>query len=222
MLKVLLSIIGFLLPWCIRRLYLNNLFGFEISESARVGLSIVLPRMLIMEPGSRIGHLTIFKGLDKVLIKAEGRVGNLNWVSGFPLGASIHFSNDPDRCPELIVREHAAITSRHIIDCTDRVEIGRFTTFAGFRSQILTHSIDLKTSRQRCKPVIIGAYCFVGTGSIIMGGARLPDYSILGAGSLLNMEYEDTHGLFGGVPAKRIKDIPDDYAYFHRSRGFVE
>jgi acetyltransferase-like isoleucine patch superfamily enzyme len=102
------------------------------------------------------------------------------------------------------------------------VTIGRYSTFAGFRSQILTHSIDLKNSKQSCKPVSIGEYCFVGTGCVILGGSRLPSYSVLGANALLNSSPEDTYSLYAGVPAKKINSIPKSHNYFYRKSGFVD
>jgi acetyltransferase-like isoleucine patch superfamily enzyme len=126
-----------------------------------------------------------------------------------------------DRHPELLLGEHAAITNRHLIDCTDRVAIGRFTTFAGFRSQILTHSIDLAACRQHARPVSIGEYCFVGTACTVLGGASLPDCSVLGANSLLNKAFSETHCLYGGVPARPLSKLDAGLAYLHRTTGFV-
>lgn len=213
---------GFLLPWKLRRLYLNFVFGFQINPSAKIGFSLILPKMLVMKDGSRIGHLTVVKGLDLLSMDVCGRLGNLNWISGYPTCIGVHFSQIANRTPALYIREHAAITNRHLIDCTDRVEIGCFSTVAGFRSQILTHSIDLVTSRQTCKPVMIGAYCFVGTAATILGGAVLPNYAVLGAGALLNSRFDEMYTLYGGVPAKKIKVIPKNIKYFSRQLGFVE
>ena len=100
--------------------------------------------------------------------------------------------------------------------------IGAFTTFAGFQSQILSHSIDLAASRQSSQPVTIGEYCFVGTNCVLLGGAVLPDRSVLGAKSLLNKAFTDTGYLYGGVPAKPLQPLPvADTAYFHREVGMV-
>jgi len=122
----------------------------------------------------------------------------------------------------LYIKEHGAITNRHLIDCTASVIIGRFTTFAGFRSQILTHSINLKESRQRCKSVEIEDYCFVGTGSILLPGAVLPQKSILAAGAVLGEHLVDAGYLYGGAPAKKIKELSvSDYKYMNRDSGFI-
>jgi len=141
-----------------------------------------MPARLKMGPKAVIGAFTVCKGLGLLQLGELAFIGPLNWIWAFPLGTSSHhFELDPGRKPQLIIGEHAAITSRHIIDCTDEVFIGGFSTFAGYRSQILTHSIDLNESRQRCKPVRIGHHCFVGTGCVLLGGCGLPDRSVLGA-----------------------------------------
>jgi hypothetical protein len=49
----------------------------------------------------------------------------------------------------------------------------------------------------------------------------LPDYSVLGASSMLNKEYSEPYFLYAGNPAKAIKPLPKDTAYFNRSAGFV-
>ncbi len=57
---------------------------------------------------------------------------------------------------------------------------------------------------------------------MLLGGAALPDYSVLGAKSLLNKAFTETHHLYGGVPARAIQPIPAaDTAYFHRTEGHV-
>ena len=161
------------------------------------------------------------KGISLLKMGTESYIGNLNWVSGYPARDSTFFKADIGRRPELIVGDNASITNRHLIDCTNLVQIGDFATCAGSRSQILTHSIDLYECRQSSKPVIIGNYCFVGTGSILLSGSVLPDYCILGANSVLNKAYADTHFLYAGNPARAVKALPTDMGYFIRKTGFV-
>ena len=217
-----LMVVSMFFPWFIRRLILQNLFGYQVHPTSRIGFAYVLPKMLIMEAHSCIGHLTVCKGLDLVHLKQHSTIGRGNWISGFPSGSSVHFVHQKDRKPQLIVGEHSAITHRHIIDCTNSVIMGRFSTIAGYWSQILTHSIDLEKSRQSSLPVEIGNYCLVGTNSVILGGSLLPDYSVLGAKSLLNKRFSDTRYLYAGVPAKPIKELSVNLLYFSRKAGFVK
>lgn len=219
--KWLAYCLGLLLPWKIRRVLLEAIFDFKLHPSSSIGFAWVLPDRLVMEEDARIGHLTVCKGLDLVWLGRSSTIGKGNWITGFPKGNKDHFEHQPERIPQLVLGEHSAITNRHIIDCTNSVRIGKFSTFAGFRSQVLTHSIDIKNCRQSSAPVEIGNYCFVATDCVILGGSALPDYSVLGAKSLLNKPHDQTYTLYGGVPATAIKPIPPDSRYFHRAVGFV-
>jgi acetyltransferase-like isoleucine patch superfamily enzyme len=222
-LAVLVSVIATPLPWSLRRLLLEKICGFKIHKTAFISrFALVAPYHL--EAGFRayIGPFTVCKGLSLLRLEECGFIGPFNWITAFPIGSkSQHFELNPERKPQLIVEQHAAITNRHIIDCTDEVSIGAFSTFAGFRSQILTHSIDLKESRQRCKPVRIGHHCFVGTSCVLLGGSVLPDRSVLGAHSMLASRLEMPGYIYGGVPAKPIKPIEPDDRYFLRDTGYV-
>jgi acetyltransferase-like isoleucine patch superfamily enzyme len=219
--KPLFLLLTTLLPWELRRRLLMRWCGFELHPTARIGLSWVLPGRLVMGAHSSIGNLTVCKNLGAVFLGEHASVGNLCWITGFPPGPSRHFAHQPERRPELHLGAHAAITHRHLIDCTATVSIGAFTTFAGFQSQILTHSIDLAACRQSSEPVTIGTHCFVGTNCVLLGGAVLPDRSVLGAKSLLNKAFTAPLTLYGGVPAKPIQTLPEDTAYFHRTEGNV-
>lgn len=193
-----------------------------MHESSSIGLSLVMPGSLHMAKNSRIGHLNIIKGVDKVFIGESASIGSLNWISGFTKSSnSSHFTDQVERVPVLRLGAHAAITNRHLIDCTDSVSIGRYSTFAGFRSQILTHSISIADSRQRSGPVVIGDYAFVGTGTIILPNACLPSFSVLGAGSVLNKAYCDEYFLYAGNPARPVKSLDKNSAYFVRTSGYV-
>jgi acetyltransferase-like isoleucine patch superfamily enzyme len=211
-----------LLPWPVRRRLLVRLFGYDIAPSARIGLAWIFPRRLTMGPHSSIGHLTVCKGADRLELGAHASIGRGNWITGYPAGAPRHFLHRTDRRPELVLGRHAAITNRHLIDCTDRIDVGEFTTIAGFRSQLLTHSIDLALNRQSCAPIRIGRYCFVGTASTLLGGSALPDRCVLGAMSLLNRAYDAPSTLYGGVPARPLRDLDPSMRYFSRTDGFVE
>jgi acetyltransferase-like isoleucine patch superfamily enzyme len=216
------KILSFFLPWALRRRLLNRWFGFRIHPSARIGLSWIFPKKLVMEPGARIGHFNVAIHLDKIEMKAGATIGRGNWITGFPIGTgSKHFCHQTDRKPELFMGECAAITKKHHIDCTHFIYIGKYATLAGYYSQLLTHSIDVFENRQDSLPIYIGDFTFVGTNVVVLGGAVLPSYSVLGAKSLLNKTYENEWTLYGGVPAQPITEIRREAKYFRRENGFV-
>jgi hypothetical protein len=219
--RMAIKILLLLLPWGLRRPLLQWLYGYQLHPRARIGLAWVYPRQLVMAAGSQVGHLTVVKGLDLLQMAEAASIGRLNWISGYPSGVPPHFAHQAGRRPELQLAAHAAITNRHILDCTDLISIGAFATIAGFRSQLLTHSINLETCRQESRPIHIGAYCFVGTACTVLGGAQLPDYCVLGAHSLLNKSFIETHRLYAGVPAESRRELSPALAYFSRQAGFV-
>jgi len=220
--KNLLKIFVVLLPWVIRRHLLAWIWHYEIHPTARIGLAWVFPETLVMQAGSRIGHLTMVKGLNRLELGEYSSIGRGNWITGFPRDESRHFAHQPERDPSLVLGDHSAVTNRHLIDCTERVTIGKFSTVAGFRSQFITHSIDLELCRQSSQPIRLGDYTFVGTDCVILGGSVLPDKSVLGAKSLLNKAHDETGCLYAGAPARRIKAISETAKYFRRTTGFVE
>lgn len=219
--KSMLLALLMLLPWKLKRALLQRFLRYQLDPTSRIGLAWVYPRRLVMKAGASIGHLNVVRDLDLLELAEHASIGRLNWISAYPLGRPPHFMHLAQRAPVLIVGEHAAITNRHIIDCTERVRIGRFATFAGFRSQILTHSIDLQDCRQHAMPVEIGDYCFIGTACTLLGGAVLPHHSVLGANSLLGKHMDQPYMLYGGVPAVAIKPMPEEAGYFQRTTGFV-
>lgn len=218
---MILKILIFFLPWPLKRWALQKKFGYEIHPSARIGLAWVYPRHLRLGRESRIDHFTVAIHLDAVELGDYSTIGRSNWITGHPGGSDRHFTHQKDRRPRLLMGEHSAITKKHYVDCTHEIRIGKFTTIAGHQSELLTHSIDVVAGRQHSKPIEIGDYCFIGTRCIILGGARLPSQSVLAAGAVLTKPFETPFSLFGGVPARRLKELPKEARYFHRTTGFV-
>lgn len=219
---MLLKLLTCLLPWPLRRRALNRWFGYRIAPSARIGLAWVFPDTLVMDDHSSIDHFTVAINLSRVELGARATIGRSNWITGFPINtSSAHFRHQTNRQPSLWLGESAAITKNHHIDCTDQIRIGRFSTIAGYQTQLLTHSIDVFENRQNSAPIHIGEYTFVGTNSVVLGGAVLPDRSVLGAKSLLNKVFEEEWTLYAGVPAKPVQAIPASARYFTRAEGFV-
>lgn len=223
MIKIVFQILIIWMPWFIRRRLLIKLYGYKIHPTARIGKSLIFPKKLEMAENSKIRHFVICKQIDSLVLNESSSVSTMTFITGFQSKGCNHFRHVENRCCELILEKSASITSRHFIDCNGGVYIGEFTTIAGIRSQILTHSIDVYKNRQHAASVYVGKYCFLGTGSILLPGCGLPDYSILGAGSVLTKGYTEECMLYAGNPAKPIKKIDfDSTLYFHREKRMVE
>jgi len=218
--KKLLALGVVFLPWKLKRWVLRRFWGYRIADGARIGLSYVFPGELVMGEGAYIGHFNVAIHLGKLECGAHSVIDRSNWITGHPPKGA-HFTHRTQREPVLVVGEHAAITKSHTIDCTDKIEIGPFATIAGYHSQFITHGINVAEGRQDCKPIRIGAYCLVGTRVTVLGGAALPDRSVLGAGSVLNKAHTEECSVYAGQPAVKVKSLDPEAAYFTRTRGFV-
>lgn len=211
--KLLLCI----LPWKLRRFLLIKIFGYEIDPKAKIGLSYIYPDKLVMKRGAYIGHLNVAIHLHAIVMDENSCIVQQNWITGFPLKDQTYFAAYTNRSPELFMGKEAAISKKHLIDCTDKVSIGAYTSIGGYNTQILTHSTSLEKNDQSCAPIIIGHHCFIGTRSIILPGSVLPNQSVLGAGALLQKKFTEPFSLYGGVPAKFIKKVNENYLFFYRT-----
>lgn len=209
------------LPSFLKIFLYRKFYGAKIGRDVKIGFSLIDVENLELGDGSSIGHLNVVKGLARLSLGSSSRLGNLNWISGFPKNRTDFFQLDIDRVPELVVGNESSITNRHLIDCTGGVYIGSFVTFAGFRSQILTHSINVYESRQRALSVRIGDYSFVGTAVVILPGGNIADKAIVAAGSVVVGNLAPSFSLFAGVPAKLVKKIDREVGYFSREKGRV-
>lgn len=220
------SIICFILllfPWCIRRLLLTWIFGYKIHPTARIGLSLILPRRLEMGRGCIIGHFTICRSsVDAVIMGSDSTIGSLCTITGISTLDKKRFSHIQDRKCEMVLGENVSIPSRKFFDCNGGIYIGAFTTIAGQWTQFLTHSIDVYKSRQDAKPIRIGKYCFIGTGCTLLPGSGLPDCAVLAAGSVLTRMQTDSYCVYAGVPAEiRKRFNQSDFLWAKRTNRFV-
>lgn len=219
--RKLLIIATIAMPWPIKRRLLKSLFGYELDPAARIGLALVDVRSVQLKAGARIGAFTVIRNLEALELGEDARIGTFNWIFGM-VSSGDHFRRERDtRRSRLEMGRGAAITSRHLVDCIDTVEIGEFATVAGFRSQILTHSIDVHSNRQSCAPVRIGSYCFVGTGVILLPGAALPNRCVLAAGSTLTRAFDVEDSIYAGCPAALKRSLDENSAYFYRTAARV-
>jgi acetyltransferase-like isoleucine patch superfamily enzyme len=211
-----------ILPWCIKKFLLTRFFGYRLEQGTYIGISWFYPKRLTMRRNSKVGHFNVAIHLDEIDIGEMSSIGRANWITGFGTSkGSSHFSHQPDRKSKLTVGKHSAITKQHHLDCTSEINIGEYATIAGYNSQFLTHSIDLDSCIQSSRSIYIGKYTFISTNVTVLGGARLPDYCVLGAKSLLNKSLDKEWALYGGVPAQFIKPISQSAKYFARTIGYV-
>lgn len=73
-----------------------------------------------------------------------------------------------------------------------------------------THSVDAIEEIWDREPAVgsvtVGEGCWIGTMCQLMPGSGLPAHSVLAAGGIATDAYE-ARGVFGGIPAERIRDV---------------
>ena len=208
------------LPWAVKRWVLRRFWGYQIADSARIGLSYVFPGQLVMGEGAYIGHLNVAIHLGRLECGAHSIIDRSNWITGHPPAAptSRTARSAIRRCCSARMRPSPSRTSS---TAPTRSRSAPSRTIAGYHSQLITHGINVVEGRQDCKPIRIGAYCLVGTRVTVLGGAALPDRSVLGAGSVLNKVHTEEYAVYAGQPAAKVKALDPEGAYFHRASGFV-
>ncbi|GAB3072997.1 hypothetical protein GCM10027053_42830 [Intrasporangium mesophilum] len=96
------------------------------------------------------------------------------------------------------------------IEAEAPVRIGR-NTLIGPRVTIITatHEIggpDFRADRLTHLPVTIGDGCWIGAGATILAGVSVGEGCVVGAGAVVTRD-ADPHGLYAGVPARRVRDL---------------
>lgn len=187
-------------------------FGHVIAADASLGTCLVLS-LGHLHAGERavIATASFVRGVRELVVSDDAVICPWNILTAHP--AFQHAGENG----VLWMGTHAVITSRHSIDCSGRVVLGAFSSVAGHGTQILSHEIDFGVPAQTCSDIEIGDHSFVGTRCTVLAGARLPDRSVLAAGSLLRRGPDEGPGLYTGSPARRKRAL--DGAWFHRPVG---
>jgi acetyltransferase-like isoleucine patch superfamily enzyme len=211
--KVLALVFG-LLPASRAKTWLLGLLpGYHVAPDARIA-PVVLWRVgrLDIAPHVALGPGTIFRGLALVRLGPYAEIGQLNWITtGVTEGAS----------GELVMGADSALTSRHYVDCTGGVRIGRGSTVGGVRSTLLTHGLDTARSAVRLDGIEVGENCLIHSNVVITPGRQIADRCIVAAGAVVAADLEESEVLYGGVPARPIRERRDEQ-YFVRERGRID
>ena len=212
------------MPSCaLKTVLMRRVLRWEIDGTARVGPCLFRGvNKVVLDKNAKIGGFSVFLHMAQVRLGEGAVMGYWNWVAAAPtLRTATLDSRTAGRAAQFELAEYAAITSRHYIDCSGGVTMGKFTVLAGVRSTILTHQVDTVRSEQTVHGVSIGCYCLVGSNVQIVPGTRIPDRSVIAMGSVVAGVLEEPGSLYAGVPARHVKRLADG-AYFARREGFAD
>lgn len=109
-----------------------------------------------------------------------------------------------------------------------KVKIGAYTMLANnVRIMGGDHRYDIPgtpiiySGRAELKTTSIGRDCWIGAYSIIMCGVKIGDGSIIAAGSVVTKDVEP-YSIYGGVPARKIKNRFNDLAETERHKQILK
>lgn len=111
---------------------------------------------------------------------------------------------------KLTIEKGAFINRDAFINCREEVYIGK-NVYLAFGVSVFTATHDIGTTDMRAGahkrlPVKIEEGCWIGAKAIILPGVTIKEGCVIAAGSVVTKDCEP-NGLYGGVPAKRIKDL---------------
>jgi UDP-3-O-[3-hydroxymyristoyl] glucosamine N-acyltransferase len=189
-------------------------WGWAIGSEVHIGPCLIyMMGHVEIGDGAAIGAFNVVKDLAVLTLKEHAVIGHWNWVTASrPLGAA-------GASCVLDVGAHSAVTSRHYVDCSGGIRIGKHTTIAGVRSTLLTHGISWKSSAQTFSPIEIGDYCLISSNVQISPGTVVGSRVVVGMGATIAGRIVD-QGLYIQSRATLVKwDL--DGEYFRREEGHV-
>lgn len=91
-----------------------------------------------------------------------------------------------------------------------KIYVGDYTQIASNVGIISSNHEVYDTRKHILNKVIIGKYCWIGMGAIILPGVELGDFTIVGAGSVVTKSHTEGYCVIAGNPARVIKLLEKD------------
>lgn len=220
-LRWMLALMAAVAPQRLKHIVYRRIFGWNIHPTARFGFSLIAVDYLSAAEDVVVSHLNVIKGCDEVLLGARAGIGPMNWITSPPRSMGL-FPGSPQRRPRFVLEDDAAITTRHALYCADEVVIESYAILGGLRSQIVTHGPDYMTGCQRTAPIRIGHHSIVATNCTLLAGSSVPPRCIVAGGATVPGPLDEELTLYGGTPARKLKNLPEEAGLFTRERGYFD
>jgi acetyltransferase-like isoleucine patch superfamily enzyme len=206
-----------LLPASRTKSRMLRMLGWDVHDDARVAINLLwrIDRMSLA-PGSWIGSFNVIRDLRLLELGPGVLVGHWIWISAArPLRV---LSEDG---ASLRVGEDAVITSRHVLDASGGITLGRHAALGGVRTTVLSHQVDLIRCVQTCAPVVIGEHALVSSNCRITAGVTIAPYVLVASSAAVVGDLAASYRMYGGVPAKELGELPPDAGYFTKTTNTI-
>lgn len=196
----------------------NNILGYQIDYSCKIGFSLIDCKYFIMKKDSRIGNFNMFIKCSNVEIEEGVFIGKFNKFKKIVvfLGKNSAVSKfnkfwnsdvaEYKGYKEIKIGNNTVINNSNEFDITDSITLGSNCVIGGKNSEFWTHGFDIWGNRIQGE-VKIGDYCYIGSGCKFNLGVVIGDYNSIGFGSIVTKSILETNKLIGGNPAHIIKNL---------------
>ncbi len=106
------------------------------------------------------------------------------------------------------------------IHAVNKIYIGNYTQIAP-NVGLMSGNHNLYDLREQVpgKPLIIGEYCWIGMGAVIMPEVELGDHTIVGAGAIVTKSFEKGYCVIAGNPARIIRELDPALCLRYRNKN---
>lgn len=191
------------------------LFHWRIGYDVKIGLSYIDVQDMTLGDNVRIGHFNRFQRIPSLTICNKVFIGNRNT---FVTGLKEHVDAIAESQPFLYIGEDSYIIGPHFFDVHAPLRIGSSVTLAGRSSSFYTHGLDYNRACLAAKPISIGDNSYVGAHVLFVPGADVAPNTVIAMGALVTKSFHEQYVLIGGSPAKIVRTLNAQAAWFTRDR----
>lgn len=213
--RYLVAVLGLLPPSRLKNALLRRVGGYRVGSRVVIDPCLLINvDQLILDDDTFVGLFTTLRDLRSVELGRGAHLGRFNWVT-----AARMLRHQSDRHATLKLDEGAGLTSRHYVDCSGGIRIGKYSTVAGVRSVFFTHGIDTSGGWQVGSPIVIGEFCLISSCVRMVPGVTIADRCVVAMGAVVADSLTESDCLYAGVPAVRKHAVSGNY--FGRTEPFV-
>ncbi len=183
-----LKIIKYIPSSFLKVLLFKNLFGYKIGKNVKIGKAM-------------INCKNVFIG-DDVFI-ADRNNFSCNQIN---IGNStkIHSENSFLGKGNFKIGNNSRIINNHYFDLWNDISIGNNTWIAGKESQFWTHG-SIQTKTKKDLSIVIKDNIYIGSSTKIAPGVKIESINLVGLGSVVMGQFNESKTIILGNPSKVIK-----------------
>lgn len=177
--------------------------GAKIGKNCWIGFSVIDASCITIGDNVRVGHFNLLWRLNSLTLETGSAITMCNWITGARTGT-------------FRLGRNSGITRFHFLEASAGIDIGSNCIVAGRSSHFFTHGIS-STNLDDQRPISIGDWCYIGSGSKFVPGTSVAAGTFVGMGSVVTKASPERFVLIAGSPAMVKKRLAPTDAYFARS-----